>query len=83
MRVRADYEGDIEFLDAGASHVGFITAKDQRRLLQLRVRAEGAGGVWTSLISNVLQIQQNFQINMHVPAFSITSRGLYYVTTAD
>ena len=43
LRVRADYERDIEFLDAGAAvvagHVGVIAAKDQRSLFQLRLRA--------------------------------------------
>ena len=44
LRVRADYERDIEFLDAGAGDVGVIAAKDQRIYFNcwcvLRVRAE-------------------------------------------
>ena len=65
MRVRADYERDIEFLDAGAGagHVGVIAEKDQRSLFQLRVHA--AGGVWTSLkpcINYCKQLQQHAYI---------------------
>ena len=53
--MRADYERDIEFLDAGAGDVGVIAAKDQRIYFALRVRAVGAGGVWTSLYTHIFQ----------------------------
>ena len=55
LPVRADYERDIEFIDAGASAGACcgcglrVRAKIQWKIIQLRVRAAGAGGVWTSL----------------------------------
>ena len=48
VRVRAagaDYDHDIEFIDAAAGDVGVIAAKDQRIYFNTAVRAEGAGGV--------------------------------------